>query len=413
MRATHLTYPHKAQAPRTSMRGRKSLVFAVLLLLLSVFAADRASALFADTGSVQTSFASAPAIALRFIGVEAGEGYSLGWTADGNLYAWGANGAGQLGLGDRVARLQPTLVPFPAGTHIVSASAGINMTIALSSTGDVYTWGNQDVTAGTDSPAVVPSLSTLGVTGVSAGGFFFVAWTTSGELYSWGNNGSGRLGRVGANGSGNDNTPARVTAQSLNTRSVIGADAGRAMGAAWVSGTTGTTRVTFWGDLFGTAAGQSALGLPEGQSIQGVNTGTRYAFAWTSNGELYGGNTNSLSQVAGTAGSFIVGAEVSVPSTGSLSFFAWDQNGALLAWGLNTSGQLGLGDNADRASPTPVGLPPGASVSSLDAGSNHSLFAGTNGAFSSAGNNAQGALGDDSTTPRNTFSTPVVILRWP
>ncbi|QIM19044.1 hypothetical protein G7066_11550 [Leucobacter coleopterorum] len=410
MPKAHLKGTQSVASLTVSKRRIVGALFAVLLALLTTITTDRASALFSDTGAVQTTFASTAAVELRFVGVAAGEGYSLGWTADGNLYAWGSNAQGQLGLGDRTARLQPTLIPFPPGTQIVEASAGIDMTIALTSTGVVYTWGNRDVTAGTDRPEIVPSLSALGVTGVSAGGYFFLAWTSSGQLYSWGNNGSGRLGRAGT---GNDNTPARVTAQSLNSRVVVGADAGRAMGAAWVSGTTGTTRVSFWGDLFGSTTGQSGLGLPEGQSVQGLNVGSRYAFVWTSNGELYGGNTNSLSRVAGTTSSFIVGAEVSVPSAGALSYFAWDQNGALLAWGLNSSGQLGLGDVADRASPTSVSLPPGASVSSLNVGSNHSLFAGSNGAFSSAGSNAQGALGDNTTVPRNTFSVPVIILRWP
>jgi alpha-tubulin suppressor-like RCC1 family protein len=51
--------------------------------------------------------------AADWVAVAAGGDFSLGLRANGSLYAWGRNNAGQLGLGDTVDRYAPTLVRIP------------------------------------------------------------------------------------------------------------------------------------------------------------------------------------------------------------------------------------------------------------------------------------------------------------
>ena len=366
------------------------------------------SAAFVDSGAVQAGFGSTAAEPLDFAGAEAGDDYSLGWTSDGRLYTWGANGRGQLGLGDTVDRSIPTRVPFPSGVSIAAASAGIDMTIAVSTTGDVYTWGNSDVSPSGATPGMIGSLSGLGVTGVSAGGYFFLAWTSDGALYSWGNNGGGRLGRAGA---GNILTPGLVTAQGVNTQTVVRASAGRFLGSAVVSG---GASVVGWGSFYNAGAGDVFTGLPADSPVAGVNAGNSFLFAWTADGRLYSGaSTFALTQEVALSGIVVRGAAVSVPASGASSFFVWDDAGNLYSWGLNNLGQLGLGDTADRAAPALVTLPPAAQVEDLAEGNAHTLFVGTDGSFSSVGSNGVGQLGTNDTTQRDTFSTPVLIQRWP
>ncbi|MGJ4843703.1 RCC1 domain-containing protein [Leifsonia sp. Le1] len=386
--------------------GRISLLGVAGLLVLATVPAS--SAAFVDTGGVETTLASTAAAPVPLAGIEAGVDFSLGWTANGTLYAWGANDVGQLGLGDSAARDTPTFVPMPGGASVVSASAGVNASIALTSTGDVYTWGSSDIAPSGAVPGLIPALSGQDVVGVSSGGFFFLAWTGDGRLFSWGNNGGGRLGRTGT---GIQLTPARVTAQGIDSRVVTSAAAGRHFGTAL---TDGATTVLGWGSFFNAAAGVTFSGLPTDSTAAGIDAGDAIVFAWTADGRLFSGDTTfAFTQNSTLAGVAIRHAVASLPQSGPSSYFAWGDDGVLYGWGLNTSGQLGLGDTVDRATPTPVPVPGGSSVAELAEGNAHTLFIGQDGAFSATGSNTSGQLGTDDTVSRNTFSAPVFVVGWP
>jgi alpha-tubulin suppressor-like RCC1 family protein len=52
---------------------------------------------------------------------------------DGRVFVWGYNGDGQLGLGDRQARNQPTLLNFPAKAHAIVAGPSHSFVLSGSS----------------------------------------------------------------------------------------------------------------------------------------------------------------------------------------------------------------------------------------------------------------------------------------
>ncbi|MCD5348388.1 hypothetical protein [Agromyces sp. S2-1-8] len=361
------------------------------------------SASFTDAGYVDTEFATVPAVELDFVGLDAGETYSLGWTADGRLYSWGANDRGQLGLGDDAPRTVPTQVIMPEGAQVARASAGINTSIAVTTTGEAYTWGNPDVGGNTSTPTRVEALVGEDIVGVSSGGYFYLAWTSDGSLYSWGEPGGGRLGR-----GGDAQVPGRVTAQGVNTLAVTTADAGRFFGTASLS--DGAT-VVMWGQDYSGTGGVTASGLPAESPTAGLSAGNKFVFAWTENGALYSTTTSAFALVSPPAN--IIGAEVTIQAAGPSSYFVWRSTGELFSWGSNSAGQLGLGDTVDRSTPTLVTLPAGAQPLSVAAGGAHALLAAGNGTFSAAGSNGLGQLGTNDTVGRNTFSTPVLIERWP
>lgn len=73
---------------------------------------------------------------------------SLGYfavTADGGLYAWGANALGQLGLGRTDTELPtqatPARVTFPSGVGLVSVAGRTGGAYAIDRTGEVWGWG--------------------------------------------------------------------------------------------------------------------------------------------------------------------------------------------------------------------------------------------------------------------------------
>lgn len=73
--------------------------------------------------------------------VESGHNYSLALTTDGKVYAWGNNYFGQLGTGGLKSLNQPRLLDSLDGEKIVDISCGDNFSGAVTQNGDLYTWG--------------------------------------------------------------------------------------------------------------------------------------------------------------------------------------------------------------------------------------------------------------------------------
>ena len=65
-------------------------------------------------------------------------------SAQFEVWAWGKNGGGQLGVGDFHDRHKPTRVGALDSMRVVQIAAGEEHTIALSCIGIVYTWGSND-----------------------------------------------------------------------------------------------------------------------------------------------------------------------------------------------------------------------------------------------------------------------------
>lgn len=65
-------------------------------------------------------------------------------TEDGHLYTFGGGEHGQLGHSDRVNKHRPTLVQSLESVFVSQITCGWSHSVALTSTGRVYTWGNSD-----------------------------------------------------------------------------------------------------------------------------------------------------------------------------------------------------------------------------------------------------------------------------
>ena len=134
--------------------------------------------------------------------VAAGDFFSLVATSTGEVYSVGYNGDGELGDGTTKARTTPVKVQgFPVGTVVTALAAGAQGSFALTSTGAVYGWGNNDLgeigdgtttVRLTATPVTFPEGTTI--TAIAAGAFHTVALTSSGQVYAWGAGGDGELG---------------------------------------------------------------------------------------------------------------------------------------------------------------------------------------------------------------------------
>ena len=82
---------------------------------------------------------------MKVTAVAAGMYHSCALTAAGQLYTWGNNSKGQLGLGrnnDMV--FSPTLVESLAGVPVAGVACGGNHTLAVTRSGAVFAWGSNN-----------------------------------------------------------------------------------------------------------------------------------------------------------------------------------------------------------------------------------------------------------------------------
>lgn len=141
--------------------------------------------------------------------VAAGADHTLALTASGKVYSWGANARGQLGLGHSRPVATPTLVDTIA-RKVSEVAAGAYHSVILTGFGSVYTMGAGDCCGlGSDSsgsregkvthadvytPQGLKSLSRFTMKHISCGWRHSLALSSTGDMFSWGSNEHGQLG---------------------------------------------------------------------------------------------------------------------------------------------------------------------------------------------------------------------------
>jgi alpha-tubulin suppressor-like RCC1 family protein len=116
---------------------------------------------------------------------------------DGSIWAWGDNRCGQLGLGDKIDRYNPTRVGID--TDWDKVVVGSNYTIAKKTNGTLWAWGS-DANGRLGLGNIVESLNPKQIGAdddwekITSGGYYTIAIKTNGTLWSWGSNWSGWLG---------------------------------------------------------------------------------------------------------------------------------------------------------------------------------------------------------------------------
>eukprot|EP00276_Gloeochaete_wittrockiana_P002422 CAMPEP_0184673504 /NCGR_PEP_ID=MMETSP0308-20130426/86719_1 /TAXON_ID=38269 /ORGANISM="Gloeochaete witrockiana, Strain SAG 46.84" /LENGTH=980 /DNA_ID=CAMNT_0027121001 /DNA_START=111 /DNA_END=3050 /DNA_ORIENTATION=+ len=133
--------------------------------------------------------------------VACGNSYTAALSDDGEVWTWGCGGAGVLGHGSTNDHPTPRLIKSLVGEIISKIACGPNHMMAISQSGDVWSWGEGKWGAlghgrrqTVDEPLVISSLSGASVVDISCGTLHSAAVTGAGEVFTWGHGDGGQLG---------------------------------------------------------------------------------------------------------------------------------------------------------------------------------------------------------------------------
>lgn len=383
------------------------------------------------------------------IAVAAGNDHSLALNVRGQLYAWGGNGFGQSGIGRLTSFVQcPQLVPLPPGALPTQLAAGTGFSLVLLSNGHFLAWGDNDkeklglVGAATTVPAPQEgSIPGVFLTELVAGSKHVLARSSSGEVFGWGDSSDKQLGAYSAGPVSPIRIPVFVGTPNSKVFQIAGYNNhallltydGRVFGAGDNSssqlGHGGTVTPAAWrtvqpdcgkGPSVLRNATEVATAAKHGLAILGDGT----VLPWGDNayGQLGIGGTPPISALpcpqAGTpvrlAG---LGRAIAVAAGGEHSLVLLE-NGTLYSFGLNSSGQLGLGETAVSNAFSPSLVKSSAttvlarSVLAAAAGEAFSLALLANGSVASWGLDNDGQLGQGTRTSAS-FSGQPELVRSP
>ena len=130
--------------------------------------------------------------------ISAGYNHSLAIKTDGTMWSWGMNPWGQLGLGNLTYRSSP--VQVGALTTWLTIASGSYHSMAIKTDGTMWGLGGRNSngqlglgnTTNYSSPKQVGALTNW--LNIASGSYHNMAIKTDGTMWAWGNSSSGRLG---------------------------------------------------------------------------------------------------------------------------------------------------------------------------------------------------------------------------
>ncbi|MDP4198839.1 MAG: hypothetical protein Q8922_02595 [Bacteroidota bacterium] len=337
---------------------------------------------------------------------------------NGRLFTFGWNAYGQLGVGDRTDHYTPVEVPIPAGaSHWTFVAGGAEHALALADSDKLFAWGSNrygQLGTGTLGEVVIPTRvqNPPGVTAwkwVTAGRDHSLALSSTGQLYAWGNNDDGQLG------TGNrylSKTPVPVLSEGVNVWTQVAAGPGY------------TLAVAANGLMFGW--GTDSMGNCQSTTPRRVSsTLHRFDSPLLALSGSYERQSSVLASghYGNGAGEDPLNPppplqpQIASDADGGFHSLIIQADGILRSIGANEHGQLGIGDTLIHLRPhqTPIGSyvtqPQGVTqFVAVSAGLYHSLALGNDGNLYVWGDNRFGELGLGADSLRRTWPARLMTI---
>lgn len=288
-------------------------------------------------------------------GTSSDDSFALALTNE-TVKAWGHNGSGQLGNGDRTNRNVPTNVPRLA--DIKDVAAGGQHALALDGKGQVYSWGeNTYGQLGTNRTGDVRAIPNRiqgmpKVKQVSAGCDFSMALAENGKVYAWGR---GVYGQLGSGTRATSSAPREI--KGLENITEIDAGCHHALAL------TADKTVKAWGKNSSGQLGDSStrsstrpVDVDWIENVTDIEAGANHNYAITSDNMVWGWGNNQNNQLLEADPAAAKDAKtltnrtapVEIPRLeGAEQIAAGAHHGIavfgedVFAWGHNAEGQLG------------------------------------------------------------------------
>ena len=374
--------------------------------------------------------------------VVAGTHHTLVRLSNGEVWAWGSNARGQLGVNNNFAAINSLPIRVPLSGAATDIAAGYLSSYAIVG-GQLVAWGDNShgqlgVAPGTTAddrrhtPAVVGGLP-ANITEVAAGEAHVLV-RAGGDVWSFGRN---NLGQTATNSTTNPVVPPAFTVGEGRTgiRSIAaGGSHSLSIGTdnrLWGAGSNSTFQVA---RPLSTLVNQVYINwdiTPIENNVSMVSGGSNFTLTIV-NSNLFGYGTDNTNGRVGREGSSTApntdrrsnngvplndhfpttSRNVSYVSAGQNHSIAINSVGEVFTWGTNTHGQLG--NNSVISTGTGSQFNPvlvqgmGTAMATAAAGGNHSVVVAQNGSVWAWGHNASGQLGDGSSTNR---LSPVQVMR--
>jgi alpha-tubulin suppressor-like RCC1 family protein len=324
------------------------------------------------TGGTSTSFQ----VTLTLTAIATGGIHTCATTTASATYCWGSNSGGQLGDGTTERRTIPAPATAPPNVRFETVSSGSQHTCGATADGVAYCWGvntfgqlGNGTTENKTSPTPVQEPMGVSFVTVSAALNHTCGLSPAGAAYCWGLNGHGQLG----NGT-TENSPRPVAVAAPG-------------GIAFVAIGAGYSDFT------------CAL----------ASSGAAYCWGFNAWGQLGNGDSTLSSQATPTPVLAPQDVGWTTLTTGGSHACALTAGGTAYCWGNNEGGKLGVGASSSRTTPTAVAGPQGATLTTVQAGGNHTCALVQGGAAYCWGTNSSGQLGNDMLPVNSTTPTPVLM----
>lgn len=324
--------------------------------------------------------------------------------SNGTLWTWGYNGFGQLGTSNTTNRSSPVQL----GTLSIwtSIATGSYCTYGIQSNGSLWTWGNNasgqlgnNSTSNRSSPVQVGSVGDIWKSATGSGNTF-LGIQSNGTLWAFGNNSYGQFGDF-TNTS--QSSPIQITTGLVSNWVKVSSGPTHTLAIqsngtlwAWGSNTFGQLGLNSATNAYltpiqvGTASNWAQISARVNASIAIQSDGTLWTWGMNTYGQLGLGDTtdrNSPTQISST----IKWSNIIDGAPSGYFMAAIQSNGTLWAWGLNSWGQLGTSDQTNYSSPVQVGTL--SSWVEVSGGNSFAVGLQNNGTAWAWGNNSFGQLG--------------------
>ena len=334
------------------------------------------------------------------------------------VYTFGQNNYGELGLNDNKERLVPTLVETCSNLNVVSIAAGNELTIILTDSGEVYSWGfNENGTTGPPNNSFAASNSSMNGLKLienldkqivkvfaSNGWEHIVAINSQGEVFTMGYNAKGQLG-IGTS----INSPIPKQIETLKSKFVttVGLSYFHTVFSCGDDLETYSCGRNDHGQLgLGNTVDQWVPVLIEslnGKKVTSIGWGQYHSVIATNASEVYSFGRNDSGQLgfplkndSKEIPTLIEGIFCTKVSWGYYHSVGISPTGKLYSWGRNDSGQLGLQDKGKHYEPAWVKDFEDIEIIDISWGCYHTLALSSDFKVYSFGRNCHGQLGNNS-----------------